>query len=105
MKSYAAHLRSVLAQAPKPKSERLPAAEAAGRTLLADVVARVDDPAEARSAMDGYAVYSRDLKGALKTRPVWLPESGVLAAGRDRARALRYGQVRRIMTGAALPPG
>lgn len=105
MKSYKAHLRSVLAAAPQPRVERVAAHEALGRVLQADVVARVHDPAEARSAMDGYAVRRADLRHAGADNPRFLPADGVLPAGRDRSRSLPAGCVRRIMTGAPLPPG
>jgi molybdopterin molybdotransferase len=65
----------------------------------------MDDPAQPRSAMDGYAVAHRELTGARADRPVYLRAAGVIPAGRTSSQRLRPGEARRIMTGAPLPPG
>jgi molybdopterin molybdotransferase len=44
--------------------------EAEGRVAAADVQSTIEVPPFARSAMDGYAVVSRDLSGAGSDRPV-----------------------------------
>lgn len=105
MRSFRSIQRQLLALAPEPQVERVSASQAAGRVLLHDVVARLDDPAEARSAMDGYAVAGSELATATHSNPVYLSESGVLPAGRSTRRRLASGEARRIMTGAPLPPG
>ncbi len=74
--------------------------EADGRVLATDILAPVDLPPFANSAVDGYAVGLADLEG----RAV-LPVAGRLAAGMAADQALRPGTARRIFTGAALPPG
>ncbi|MEQ9105143.1 MAG: molybdopterin molybdotransferase MoeA [Rhodothermales bacterium] len=72
-----------------------------GRRISRDVVATVDVPDFASSAMDGYAVRHEDLG----------PDGGVLrvvshaAAGRPTARPLTAGEAVRIMTGAPVPVG
>lgn len=71
--------------------------------LLEAVVARLNDPAESRSAMDGYAVRHADLAGASTQSPVTLPEAGLLPAGRAKSQRLAPGRAVRIMTGAPLP--
>ncbi|MDT7951478.1 MAG: molybdopterin molybdotransferase MoeA [Acetobacteraceae bacterium] len=77
----------------------VPLLEADGRILASDLVAAVDLPPFANSAVDGYAVCLADLAAD----PV-LPVSGRLAAG-AAATALRPGSTQRIFTGAMLPPG
>jgi molybdopterin molybdotransferase len=105
VRSFRSIQRQLLALAPDPRSESTPTATASGRVLLHDVVAPIDDPAESRSAMDGYAVAARDLALASVKNPVYLRESGVLAAGESSRRRQRTGEASRIMTGAPLPPG
>jgi molybdopterin molybdotransferase len=105
LKSYDAFLRFVLARAPRPVTERVPVDQSAGRILLESVRARVDDPAERRSAMDGYAVLARDLEDARPSAPVRLRSVGIAQAARNPRRRLKSGQALRIMTGAPLPEG
>ena len=105
MRSYDAFLRYVLARAPKPRPERVNVESAAERLLLESVRAGVRDPAESRSAMDGYAVRHRDLEGASAGRPLALRAVGLSQAGRVRLVRLGAGQAHRIMTGAPLPSG
>jgi molybdopterin molybdotransferase len=105
VKSYRGFLRHVIASAPEPRTEIIPVATALGRVLARDVRARVNDPAEPRSAMDGYAVMARDLRSASAAHPVRLREVGVAPAGSAGRKRLAGGQAQRIMTGAPLPPG
>ncbi len=105
MKSYGAYLKHVLTCAPVPRSERISVEAAAGRVLLEDIRATIDDPVEARSAMDGYAVHARDLRDAGSDTPVWLAESGRSQAGRTPHLRLAAGTAWRIMTGAPMPAG
>ena len=89
----------LLARGFRVSSERVSLADAAGRVLARDVVARAPLPAFDYSAMDGYAVASADFAGA----PPWvLPVAGESAAGRGLD-ALAPGSVCRIFTGAPLP--
>ncbi|MDG4475743.1 molybdopterin molybdotransferase MoeA [Thiovibrio frasassiensis] len=60
-------------------------------------------PAFARSAMDGYAVNSRDLTGGAE--PVSLKITGEIAAGTTDLPRLTRKSAIAIMTGGALPPG
>ena len=91
--------RRLLARAEPSANERVPLDEAAGR-VLADpkVVAAVDVPAFANSAMDGYAVMAADLPGTLRVM-------GEVAAGAGDLPVVEGGSAVRIMTGAPLPPG
>ena len=80
-------------------TQRVALSEADGRVLATDVIAPVDLPPFANSAVDGYAVRLEDV-AAGRTLPI----SGRLAAGAE-AHKLAPGTAQRIFTGAALPPG
>jgi len=82
-------------------SEDVPLAEAAGRVLAADVVARRTQPPFDASAMDGYAVRAQDIASV----PARLELIGMAAAGRGFRGPVGAGQAVRIFTGAPLPPG
>ncbi|MCB1618279.1 MAG: molybdopterin molybdotransferase MoeA [Pseudomonadales bacterium] len=73
--------------------------DALGRVLARDLHAPFDQPAVDNSAVDGYAVRSREVEAG---RP--LPISQRIAAG-DVAAELVPGTVARIFTGAPLPAG
>jgi molybdopterin molybdotransferase len=82
-------------------SETVPLAEAEGRVLSEDLVARRTQPPDDVSAMDGYAVRAEDVA----TVPARLALIGEVAAGRPLAAALRAGEAARIFTGGVLPKG
>lgn len=82
--------------------DRVPLRAAAGRVLAADVLAAVDHPSHAVSAMDGYAVRHSDLS---PDAPVTLPLAGRIAAGHPLPHPLPPGTVARIFTGGVLPDG
>ncbi|WNJ89404.1 gephyrin-like molybdotransferase Glp [Bosea sp. 685] len=75
--------------------------EADGRVLARDVVARLDLPPFANSAVDGYAVRFADLASAGESR---LRLSGRVAAGADASRTATAGVAVRVFTGAPMPP-
>ncbi len=80
-------------------AERVALAEAAGRVLAQDVVARDPLPRFDHSAMDGYALAEENLEG----EPPWvLPVVGESSAGIDPP-ALARGSACRIFTGARMP--
>lgn len=82
------------------ESERVMLGEADGRVLAEDVMAPIDLPPFANSAVDGYAVRIADLERARS-----LPVEGRVAAGDAAVATLRAGTARRIFTGAPLPDG
>jgi molybdopterin molybdotransferase len=92
--------RRLLARARPAGTETVPLADAVGRVLAEPkVVAAVDVPPFANSAMDGYAVRAADLPGRLRL-------VGEIAAGAATTLpSLEAGTAVRIMTGAPLPPG
>ena len=85
--------------------ERIAADQASGRTLAAEICARLDLPARDNAAMDGWAVHSDDLREATPAAPVRLQIAGRIAAGDPDPEPLPRGSALRIMTGAPIPPG
>ena len=83
---------------------------AIGRILAEEVRAPFNVPHFPKSAMDGYAVHSEDVKDASPERPVVLTVAGEILAGDDPAGPITdfsgsRGTAVRIMTGAAIPDG
>jgi molybdopterin molybdotransferase len=91
--------RRLLARAHLAGTESISLAAAVGR-VLADpkVIAAVDVPPFANSAMDGYALRSADTPGRLRV-------VGEIAAGAGELPTVEPGTAVGIMTGAPLPPG
>ncbi len=89
---------------PLPAEER-PLVTAIGRSLAAEVFARVDCPLLATSRRDGYAVFSEDLRYASPEQPVRLRLAGHSGAGDPHGGRIERGQAHRVTTGAPLPEG
>ena len=87
---------------PVVDDETVPLAAAAGRVLARNVVAAIDVPPHANSAVDGYAIVHADL---LPNAETVLPVTGRAAAGHPLERAIRPGEAIRIFTGAPMPDG
>jgi molybdopterin molybdotransferase len=87
---------------PVVEEESVPLAAAAGRILARDVVARIDVPPHANSAVDGFALAHADLAPDSETI---LPVTGRAAAGHPLGRPAARGEAIRIFTGAAMPDG
>jgi molybdopterin molybdotransferase len=83
----------------------VPLSASLGMALADDVIARLALPVFDNSAMDGYAVRAEDVADATPERPVALPVSEDIPAGRTDELALRPHTAHRIMTGAPLPAG
>ena len=101
MLSFAEALKRVLDGVEPLGAERVGLRAAAGRVLARDVVASTPLPRFDYSAMDGYAVHSRDFEGP---GPWRLPLTAESRAGMSPA-PLARGGVARIFTGALLPSG
>lgn len=86
-------------------AERVPLDRALGRFLATDLRAREDVPGFDNSAMDGYAVIARDLRGASRESPVALTLGGESRAGGPLPEPLRPGHTARVFTGAPMPEG
>jgi molybdopterin molybdotransferase len=100
-----AALAWVDAQAPVRPPVEVPLEQAAGRTLVEDVVSPIDVPAFDRSAMDGYALRGDETTGAGDYNPLSFEVIGQSLPGRAFAETVGPGQAVRIMTGAPLPAG
>jgi molybdopterin molybdotransferase len=85
--------------------ERVPLAEALGRTLAADITADIDLPPYDNSAVDGYAVRAIDTVGATPDQPVILTTLADIPAGEPAREVVTAGRAARIMTGAQVPSG
>jgi molybdopterin molybdotransferase len=87
---------------PVVSEEFVSLAEASGRVLARDLVAAIDVPPYANSAVDGYALAHADL---LADRDTVLPVTGRAAAGHPLGRPAARGEAVRIFTGAPMPDG
>ena len=101
MRTVEEHARVIAGLLEPTGPESLPLADAVGLVLAQDLVAPIDLPPFANSAMDGYAVRAVDVAEL----PVTLPVSQDIPAGRTDTQPLAPGTAARIMTGAPLPPG
>ena len=81
--------------------ERVPLAQALGRTLAEPLIARRTQPPFPASAMDGFAVRAADLA----TLPARLKMIGESAAGHGFNGSIAPGETVRILTGAPVPLG
>ncbi|MGB8343458.1 MAG: gephyrin-like molybdotransferase Glp [Ktedonobacteraceae bacterium] len=84
--------------------ERVPLHAALGLVLAEDVIAQEDMPPFANSAMDGFALLSRDSQPRAG-QPPRLRVIGAVAAGYVTEQMVQEGTAMRIMTGAPVPPG
>jgi len=87
---------------PVVQTETTPLLAAAGRIVARDIVATMNLPPHANSAVDGYAVAHADLT---PDRETILPITGRAAAGHPLERPARRGEAIRIFTGAPMPEG
>jgi molybdopterin molybdotransferase len=83
----------------------LPLTDAHGCVLAEDVVAAVDLPEFASSAMDGFAVRAADVSGATPSRPAELKIVGRALIGHRPEGTVGHGEAMRIATGAPIPGG
>ena len=91
--------------APRPATVRLPLAQALGRTLAEDLVARADHPGVDVAAMDGYACRLADGPAEEGRTPSRLRLVGASYAGSPFAGEVGPGEAVAIATGAAIPAG
>jgi molybdopterin molybdotransferase len=86
-------------------SEEKPLLDCLGKVLAEDVYSSIDIPPHDNSAMDGYAVQARSIKGASHKDPKVLRAVGEVAAGGVSDLKVGPGTAVRIMTGAFVPSG
>jgi molybdopterin molybdotransferase len=82
----------------------VPLSEALGLVLAQDIVAQENIPPFDNSAMDGFALLSKDSK-PVNGLPIRLRVTGEIAAGYVASSAVEDGTAMRIMTGAPVPLG
>jgi len=102
--SYEEALGIILAESTVLARSSVPLQDAAGRVSAETLFARLDVPAFANAAMDGYAVVASDTLNASEAQPVILPVAGTVVAGLAPPQA-RSGSAWEIMTGAPVPAG
>lgn len=91
---------------PIAATEQVPLAQARGRVLAADLVAREDLPPFDNAAMDGFALRSAATAGASADRPLRLRVGPTVFAGAPLPETeTAAAETVRIMTGAPIPPG
>ncbi len=93
--------QKILADLVPVDSETVTLNAAHGRVLSADIIAPVDQPPFAISAMDGYAVRSADVAHP----PAKLKVIGTAPAGKPFSGTLRAGETVRLFTGSVIPSG
>ena len=86
-------------------SEREQISACCGRILAKDVCSTEDLPAFDRSAVDGFAVVSRDTFGASAAQPSLLRLAGEVKMGERAGFSLVDGTCAAVWTGGELPPG
>jgi molybdopterin molybdotransferase len=97
-------LERILAEIRPLDVVQVPLADALGHVLAQDIVAQEDIPPFDNSAMDGFALLSKDSK-THDGQPPRLRVTGGVAAGYVADHAVEEGTALRIMTGAPVPPG
>jgi molybdopterin molybdotransferase len=96
-------LKKILAEIiPVSETEDIILADSLGRILAEDIIADINVPAAANSAMDGYAVMSSNIPGEGLSE---LKVIGTSWAGKPFPGEVSPGQCVRIMTGGVLPDG
>ncbi|HUP55390.1 MAG TPA: gephyrin-like molybdotransferase Glp [Methylomirabilota bacterium] len=79
--------------------------EARGRVVAEPVTSPIALPPWDNSAMDGYAIRSRDVAATTDEEPARLEVIGEVRAGQAPEETVRRGTAIRIATGAPVPPG
>ncbi|MBI2184174.1 MAG: molybdopterin biosynthesis protein [Thaumarchaeota archaeon] len=85
--------------------EEVKVAEAYGRVLAEDIVARFDVPGFDRATMDGYAVRAQDIFGAEEDNPIALKPVGTIEPGQKPSMEIGEKETAEIATGAPIPKG
>jgi len=87
------------------EDEQSPILDCLGQVLAEDVYSSLNVPPLDNSAMDGYAVQSRDTRGASRQSPRFLRVIDTVSAGSIAECEVEPGTAVRIMTGAPIPKG
>ena len=100
LKTLEAHLR-----VPHPVAEKVHISQSFGRVTAEEILSPEELPEFDRSTMDGYAARSADTFGATESLPALLKVTGDILMGTMPERGIAKGEVMKIATGGALPPG
>ncbi|MEN8145903.1 MAG: gephyrin-like molybdotransferase Glp [Gemmatimonadota bacterium] len=103
--SYRPALELTLARCQPLAAETVDLTNSLGRVLAGAAESRIDHPPWDNSAMDGFAVQERDVRGATPESPQRLPVAEEVAAGAFPSGPLASGTAVRVMTGAPVPAG
>jgi molybdopterin molybdotransferase len=98
-------LYKILQEVDVLEEEKAPILDALGQVLAEDIKSDIDVPPLDNSAMDGYAVLSRDTAGASSQSAKTLRVIDAVMAGGISRKEVTPGTAVRIMTGAPLPRG
>jgi molybdopterin molybdotransferase len=97
--------RRILARIRPIGTEKIDILSAAGRVLANDIKSSLNMPPFDNAAMDGYAVISKDTKGASPEKPRVLKVLEDIPAGSVPEFRVTPGTASQIMTGAQIPEG
>jgi molybdopterin molybdotransferase len=97
-------LERILAEITPLENTQIALPDALGLVLAEDVIAQEDMPPFANSAMDGFALLSKD-SVPREGQPPRLRVTGTIAAGYVAEHSVEEGTAMRIMTGAPVPAG
>jgi len=98
-------LEKVLSYVAVLGEEECPILDCPGQVLAEDIYSSINVPPLDNTAMDGYAVRSRDTLGASQQSPQLLQIIDTLPAGSIPKKKVTTGTAVRIMTGAPIPAG
>lgn len=98
-------LRIVLGSVKILDAEKVSLLQGLNRVVAEDIYATENLPGFTNSAMDGYALRSKDTDYASSTKPTILEVISDLPAGSLPERKIKPGEAIKIMTGAILPNG
>lgn len=105
MISYEDALNAVLSKAVVGKEISVSLSDSIKLVLAEDVVSPENIPFADNSAMDGFAVIYKDIKGASKEKPAVLELIGEVPAGKPFSGNVKKGSAVSIYTGAVVPDG
>ena len=98
-------LEKILSYVDVLDKEQSPILDCLGQVVAEDVYSSINIPPLDNSAMDGYAVQSRDTCGASQQSPRFLSVIDTVIAGSISEYEVKPGTAIRIMTGAPIPKG
>ncbi|MCL4447814.1 MAG: molybdopterin molybdotransferase MoeA [Candidatus Thermoplasmatota archaeon] len=90
---------------PKIVHKKFPLIEGVGRYSMQEVISPSDFPKTDRSAMDGYAISSKDSISSSRSNPSVFSIVGELYPSSKSSISVKKGQAVKVMTGATIPGG